>query len=118
MTPFIVCVVYWCGSYVFWSDMASLRTRANEKIHYIASTTFTIDRCYTDLKLIGKGSYGVVCSALDMSKGKKVAIKKITPMAKTVADAKHVLREVRLMRYMGTDHFQQPSPHIIYFRKT
>lgn len=89
--------------------MASLRTRANEKIHYIASTTFTIDRCYTDLKLIGKGSYGVVCSALDMSKGKKVAIKKITPMAKTVADAKHVLREVRLMRYMGITSSTAPT---------
>jgi serine/threonine protein kinase len=33
--------------------------------------------------------------------GKKVAIKKITPMARHVNDAKHVLREIRLMRHMG-----------------
>ena len=30
-----------------------------------------------------------------------MAIKKITPMAATVTDAKHVLRELRLLRYMG-----------------
>jgi serine/threonine protein kinase len=77
------------------------RIRANEKVHYIASTTFTLDRIYSDLKMIGKGSYGVVCSALDLTTGSKVAIKKITPMAKDILDAKHVLREIRLMRHMG-----------------
>jgi serine/threonine protein kinase len=77
------------------------RLKANEKVHYVASTTFTIDRKYINLKLIGKGSYGVVCSAVDGSKNKKVAIKKITPMAKDCVDAKHTLREIRLMRYLG-----------------
>ena len=32
---------------------------------------------------------------------KKVAIKKITPMCRHKHDAKHVLREMRLMRYLG-----------------
>jgi serine/threonine protein kinase len=73
----------------------------NEKVHYIASTTFTLERIYSDLKLIGKGSYGVVVSAVDTSTREKVAIKKITPMAKDIVDAKHVLREIRLMRHMG-----------------
>jgi len=77
------------------------RLRANEKVHYVASTTFTIDRNYSDLKLVGKGSYGVVCSANDTANNRKVAIKKITPMAKDIVDAKHVLREIRLMRHMG-----------------
>lgn len=77
------------------------RLKGTEKVNYVASTTFIIDRKYSDLKLIGKGSYGIVVSALDMSQGKKVAIKKITPMAKHVEDAKHVLREIRLMRHMG-----------------
>jgi serine/threonine protein kinase len=77
------------------------RIRANEKVHYVASTTFTLERIYSDLKMIGKGSYGVVCSALDLTTGSKVAIKKITPMAKDILDAKHVLREIRLMRHMG-----------------
>lgn len=73
----------------------------NDKVHYLASTTFTIDRKYSDLKAIGKGSYGVVCSALDGNTGRRIAIKKITPMAKHIMDAKHVLREIRLMRHMG-----------------
>ncbi|CAM9829499.1 unnamed protein product, partial [Sphacelaria rigidula] len=30
--------------------------------------------------------------------GKRVAIKKIRPMAQHIIDAKHVLREIRLMR--------------------
>ena len=60
-----------------------------------------IDSKYGELKVIGKGSYGVVCSALDTSNSTTVAIKKITPISKHSIDAKHVLREIRLMRHMG-----------------
>ena len=81
--------------------MASRPQKGKEKVHYVASTTFTIDRKYADLTLVGKGSYGVVCSAVDTNTGKKSAIKKITPMAKDIMDAKHVLREIILMRHMG-----------------
>lgn len=38
-------------------------------------TTFEIDEAYTPIKAIGKGAYGVVCSA--KHKDDKVAIKKI-----------------------------------------
>lgn len=75
--------------------------KANEKVHYIASTTFTLNKKYSDLKPIGKGSYGVVCKATNNETKRQVAIKKITPMSKTIEDAKHVLREVRLMRHLG-----------------
>jgi len=64
-----------------------------EREHNVSSTTFTIAK-YTDLKAIGKGSYGVVVSALDPTRNVRVAIKKITPMAKHTVDAKHILREV------------------------
>ncbi len=77
------------------------KPKSGEKVHYVASTTFTLDKCYSDLKAIGKGSYGVVCSAYSSVVDKKVAIKKITPMAKQITDAKHVLREMKLMRHMG-----------------
>jgi serine/threonine protein kinase len=55
------------------------------------------------LKTIGKGSYGVVVAATDSSypNGRRVAIKKITPVAAHATDAKHVLREIRLMRFLG-----------------
>ncbi len=63
--------------------------------------TSQVDRRYTELKAIGKGSYGVVASALDAVSQQRVAIKKISPMAAHAQDAKHVLREIRLMRYLG-----------------
>ena len=67
----------------------------------IGSTKFTLGDRFSDLKAIGKGSYGVVVSADDASRGRRVAIKRISPMAKHTIDAKHILREVRIMRYMG-----------------
>ncbi len=60
----------------------------------LSGTTFKVDRRYKDLKGIGQGSYGVVASAFDTDCDRKVAIKKIRPMAAQTADAKHVLREV------------------------
>lgn len=65
------------------------------------STTFTLDAGFSDLKVLGKGSYGIVVSAYFEQLGKKVAVKKVTPVAKQSTDAKHVLREVRLLRHMG-----------------
>lgn len=80
----------------------TLPKRVQEKTHYIASTTFVLNPKYSDLKVLGKGSYGVVVSASSTQFNKKVAIKKIKPVAKQhVIDAKHVLREIRLMRHMG-----------------
>eukprot|EP01035_Chromulina_nebulosa_P017087 gene17087-22600_t len=105
------------------------RQKPNERTTHVGSTTFTLDKRYNDIKLIGQGSYGVVCSVYDSKLGKKVAIKKITPMAKHVEDAKHVLREIRLMRYLdfglarerptglgptSDDHVEEPmTEHVI-----
>ena len=77
------------------------KLRPNERVTYVNNTTFTLDKRFNDFKLIGQGSYGVGCSVFDSVMGKKVAIKKVTPMAKHIDDAKHVLREIRLMRHMG-----------------
>ncbi|CAM9812898.1 unnamed protein product [Ascophyllum nodosum] len=81
---------------------ASAEGGAPESTSYsIMQNTFRVDPRYSGLKAVGKGSFGIVCSALDSKQGKRVAIKKIHPMASHVVDAKHVLREVRLMRYLG-----------------
>lgn len=45
-------------------------------------------------EVIGKGSYGVVCSALDTHTGEKVAIKKINDIFEHVSDATRILREI------------------------
>uniref|UniRef100_A0A7S0WPX3 Protein kinase domain-containing protein n=1 Tax=Pyramimonas obovata TaxID=1411642 RepID=A0A7S0WPX3_9CHLO len=59
---------------------------------------------YTLLEVIGKGSYGVVCSATDNNTGEKVAIKKITDVFEHVSDATRILREIKLLR-----HLQHPD---------
>eukprot|EP01026_Neomeris_dumetosa_P030082 TRINITY_DN24164_c0_g1_i14.p1 TRINITY_DN24164_c0_g1~~TRINITY_DN24164_c0_g1_i14.p1 ORF type:complete len:480 (+),score=62.01 TRINITY_DN24164_c0_g1_i14:412-1851(+) len=55
---------------------------------------------YEILEVIGKGSYGVVCSALDRFTGEKVAIKKITNVFEHVSDATRILREIKLLRFL------------------
>mmetsp|Transcript_7061 Transcript_7061/g.12209 ORF Transcript_7061/g.12209 Transcript_7061/m.12209 type:complete len:538 (+) Transcript_7061:351-1964(+) len=55
---------------------------------------------YTLMEIMGKGSYGVVCSATDNNTGEKVAIKKITDVFEHVSDATRILREIKLLRYL------------------
>mmetsp|Transcript_2070 Transcript_2070/g.8012 ORF Transcript_2070/g.8012 Transcript_2070/m.8012 type:complete len:395 (+) Transcript_2070:223-1407(+) len=55
---------------------------------------------FTIHEIIGKGSYGVVCSATDNKTGEKVAIKKITDVFEHVSDATRILREVKLLRVL------------------
>ncbi|CAN6481930.1 unnamed protein product [Victoria cruziana] len=51
-------------------------------------------------EVIGKGSYGVVCSAYDNYTGEKVAIKKINDIFEHVSDATRILREIKLLRLL------------------
>ncbi|KAJ6804705.1 putative mitogen-activated protein kinase 17 isoform X1 [Iris pallida] len=51
-------------------------------------------------EVIGKGSYGVVCSAIDTHAGEKVAIKKINDIFEHVSDATRILREIKLLRIL------------------
>ncbi|GMJ05354.1 MAP kinase 19, ARABIDOPSIS THALIANA MAP KINASE 19 [Hibiscus trionum] len=55
---------------------------------------------YKILEVIGKGSYGVVCAALDTHTGEKVAIKKIQDVFEHASDAIRILREVKLLRLL------------------
>ncbi|GFR45427.1 hypothetical protein Agub_g6806 [Astrephomene gubernaculifera] len=55
---------------------------------------------YTIKEVIGKGSYGVVCSAVDNFTGEKVAIKKITNVFEHVSDATRIVREIKLLRML------------------
>ncbi|KAI4320693.1 hypothetical protein MLD38_034146 [Melastoma candidum] len=55
---------------------------------------------YKILEVIGKGSYGVVCAAIDTHTGEKVAIKKINNIFEHISDAIRILREVKLLRLL------------------
>jgi len=55
---------------------------------------------YRTHEIVGKGSYGVVCSATDTRTGQKVAIKKINDVFDHVSDAIRILREIKLLRLL------------------
>ena len=63
-------------------------------------TDFEIDDKYVPIKAVGKGAYGVVCSATNTETGEKVAIKKITNAFENLIDARRTLREMKLLRYL------------------
>lgn len=66
-----------------------------------AGCDFTVDAKYTPGKLLGKGSYGVVASAYDEEKKRKVAIKCVPKVFDDEVDALRVLREIKLLRRLN-----------------
>lgn len=65
-----------------------------------APSTASESSRYELTEVIGKGSYGVVCSAIDRETGKQVAIKKVQNAFDHASDATRILREVTLLRHL------------------
>eukprot|EP01038_Epipyxis_sp_PR26KG_P008497 gene8497-11488_t len=65
--------------------------------------TYTVDTRYilTDSKIKGTGTYGVVATAFDSVRNISLAIKRIRPYANDEWDARHTLREIRLLKLLG-----------------
>ena len=76
--------------------------RRNYHTLKIGNESFNLDVRYTNLKKIGKGSYGFVCSAMDTVTNRKVAIKKIANTFHDLVDAKRILREIKLLRHFNS----------------
>jgi len=68
----------------------------------LLGTTFVVDSHYDYIKLIGRGAYGVVVSAMDKKNDMKVAIKKVHNAFEDLIDAKRIVREIKLLGYF--DH--------------
>ena len=66
----------------------------------VCGNLFEVKKKYVPIKPIGKGAYGIVCSAKDEKQNTKVAIKKITNAFENVVDAKRTLREIKLLRHL------------------
>ncbi|CAI7780828.1 unnamed protein product [Closterium sp. NIES-53] len=62
---------------------------------------FEVPVRYVPLVPIGRGAYGIVCSARDETTGEEVAIKKIGKAFNDRTDAKRTLREIVLLRNMN-----------------
>jgi len=63
----------------------------------IHGINFELPEKYDPIKLIGKGTYGAVCSAVNKETNQKVAIKKLAKIEDLI-DAKRVLREILIMK--------------------
>ena len=66
----------------------------------VGGTAMQLRSTYKPSKVVGSGSYGVVVRALDLVSSSMVAIKRIRPASKDLWDARHTLREVRLLRLL------------------
>ncbi|KAJ1504703.1 MAP kinase Pmk1 [Coelomomyces lativittatus] len=67
----------------------------------IDPSSFEIGNEYQIQEVIGKGAYGVVCSAIHKASGRRVAIKRIAPFQHPLYSLR-TLREIKILRYF--DH--------------
>ena len=69
----------------------------------VSGHTFSISSRYdfTGCRILGRGSYGVVSQATDVLTNARLAIKRIRPYANDEWDARHTLREIRLMKLLS-----------------
>eukprot|EP01062_Namystynia_karyoxenos_P077349 TRINITY_DN7763_c0_g5_i1.p1 TRINITY_DN7763_c0_g5~~TRINITY_DN7763_c0_g5_i1.p1 ORF type:complete len:546 (+),score=133.89 TRINITY_DN7763_c0_g5_i1:113-1639(+) len=76
-------------------------------VYEIDGHLFKVCKRYELETLLGKGAYGVVCSAEDKLARTRVAIKKVESCFRSADNARRLVREIRLLRHF-TGH-----PHIV-----
>lgn len=68
-----------------------------KKIYTIQNQTFEVPREYQLTKLVGCGSYGIVCAAVEVDTGDRVAIKRVSRVLEDLREGRRVLRELEIM---------------------
>ena len=76
---------------------------------WLGRHAFDVDGRYEPMKMIGRGAYGVVCSARDRVRARRgehetVAIKKLTNCFDSPVEARRALREVHLLRRLNHEN--------------
>jgi p38 MAP kinase len=67
----------------------------------VCGQAFDCPAKYGLLNVIGRGAYGVVCSAIDRCSGDTAAIKKVTQIFNNPLDAQRTLRELQVGVLVG-----------------
>ena len=70
----------------------------------ISKIKFTIEEKYEFIKQIGFGSFSAVCSCYDRKDNRNVAIKKVTNAFDDLEDARHILREIKMLSFFDHDN--------------
>ena len=90
------------------TSLSTLNSNTNPMAYTIKQTvvsghTFSISNRYdfTNCRILGRGSYGVVSQAIDTLTKQRLAIKRIRPYANDEWDGRHTLREIRLMKLLS-----------------
>uniref|UniRef100_A0A8C7DM95 mitogen-activated protein kinase n=1 Tax=Oncorhynchus kisutch TaxID=8019 RepID=A0A8C7DM95_ONCKI len=78
----------------------SVRTRTGFYRQEVNKTAWEVPERYRELKQVGTGAYGTVCSAQDHRTGVRVAIKKLHRPFQSKLFAKRAYRELRLLKHM------------------
>ncbi|CAH1233901.1 MAPK1 [Branchiostoma lanceolatum] len=66
-------------------------------VEVVRGQSFEVGPRYSGLQYIGEGAYGMVCSAVDQTTGKRIAIKKISPFEHQTY-CQRTLREIKILR--------------------
>lgn len=68
---------------------------------------FNIPTKYHLSKVLGRGSYGIVCSGINTETGEQVAIKKVNRIFRDKTETKRLLREIRLLKFFDNESIIQ-----------
>ena len=75
------------------------------KVWIVKDEIFELEPRYNVKDYLGQGAYGIVCSAIDTSRGGAiVAIKKCKKILVSKTMAKRMLRELRILRFLDDPH--------------
>jgi p38 MAP kinase len=69
--------------------------------YMIENTAWKVPEKYYDLKSIGSGGFGAVCSAIDKNINELVVIKKLTRPFESKQHAKRTNREIILLKHVS-----------------
>uniref|UniRef100_A0A8C4I2J0 mitogen-activated protein kinase n=1 Tax=Dicentrarchus labrax TaxID=13489 RepID=A0A8C4I2J0_DICLA len=87
----------------------AVRSRTGFSRQEVNRTVWEVPERYRDLKQVGTGAYGTVCSAWDRRAGAQVAIKKLHRPFQSKLFAKRAYRELRLLKHMRHENVRTLS---------
>jgi len=81
-----------------------VKQKGTKKVPYrLKGEKFVVYEYYQPTRILGHGAYAVVCEAVDLRTGQKVAIKKNKGVFQDISDAKRILREIKLLMHFNHD---------------